>query len=88
MDNNQETRVRLDTNESPFNTPYNRFPDDALEQLKLSYGKRENIPPSCIYFCGNGTEQAADLCSACMVTWLPLPCPPVRSTVAGPWPQA
>ena len=62
MDNNQDTRVRLDTNESPFNTPYNRFPDDALEQLKLSYGKRENIPPSCIYFCGNGTEQAADLC--------------------------
>ncbi|MGM9688904.1 MAG: pyridoxal phosphate-dependent aminotransferase [Alloprevotella sp.] len=62
MDNNQEERVRLDTNESPFNTPYNRFPGAALEQLKEAYGKREHIPPSCIYFCGNGTEQAADLC--------------------------
>lgn len=53
-------RVRLDANESPFNTPDNRYPDGELLTLRTSWGMHEHIPPQCIYFCG-GTEEAIDL---------------------------
>ncbi len=56
-----KAEVRLDANESPFNTAYNEYPDaDCLSALKREWGKHERIPESCIYFC-HGTEQAVDL---------------------------
>lgn len=56
-----KAKVHLDTNESPFNTFYNRYPEVATtEKLKREWGKHEHIPASCIYFC-NGTEEAVDL---------------------------
>lgn len=53
--------IRLDTNESPYNTPYNRYPDEGLEGLKRAWGVYEHIPERCIYF-SCGTEEAVDLC--------------------------
>lgn len=56
-----KAEVRLDANESPFNTAYNEYPDaDYLSALKREWGKHERIPESCLYFC-HGTEQAVDL---------------------------
>ncbi len=56
-----KAEVRLDANESPFNTSYNAYPEaDYLLELKREWGKHERIPESCIYFC-NGTEEAVDL---------------------------
>lgn len=54
-------KLRLGTNESPFNTPLNRYPEaSALSALKRQWGAHEHIPESCIYLC-NGTEEATDL---------------------------
>lgn len=56
-----KAKVRLDANESPFNTPFNRYPDEKdLGELKHNWGKHERIPASCIYFT-HGTEEAVDL---------------------------
>ncbi len=56
-----KAEVRLDANESPFNSLYNAYPDlDYLTPLKREWGKHERIPDSCIYFC-HGTEQAVDI---------------------------
>uniref|UniRef100_UPI0015B14F93 aminotransferase class I/II-fold pyridoxal phosphate-dependent enzyme n=1 Tax=Alloprevotella sp. TaxID=1872471 RepID=UPI0015B14F93 len=56
-----KAKVRLDANESPFNSPYNRYPDEKdLGELKHNWGKHERIPASCIYFT-HGTEEAVDL---------------------------
>lgn len=55
-----EADVRLDANESPFNAPDNRYPDDSLLALRSSWGLHEHIPPRCVYFTG-GTEEAVDL---------------------------
>lgn len=52
--------VRLDANESPFNTPDNRYPDAELLNLRSTWGAHEHIPPQCVYFTG-GTEEAIDL---------------------------
>lgn len=56
-----EVEVRLDANESPFNSACNRYADaDALQRLKTTWGQHEHIPAACSYFC-NGTEEATDL---------------------------
>lgn len=52
--------IRLDANESPFNTPDNRYPDNELTLLKKNWGAYERIPERCVYFT-NGTEEAVDL---------------------------
>ena len=52
--------LRLHANESPFNSPENRYPDTALLRLKSQWGCHEGIPPRCCYLC-NGTEEAVDL---------------------------
>lgn len=54
-------RVKLDANESPYNTPDNLYPDRALMQLRESWGMHERIPARCIYMCA-GTEVAVDHC--------------------------
>ena len=52
--------LRLHANESPFNSPENRYPDASLSKLKAQWGRHEGIPPQCCYLC-NGTEEAFDL---------------------------
>lgn len=52
--------LRLHANESPFNSPDNRYPDAALQKLKEQWGRHEGIPAQCCYLC-NGTEEAFDL---------------------------
>ncbi len=52
--------LRLDANESPFNSPECRYPDSRFTQLKTLWGRQEGIPAKCCYLCG-GTEQAVDL---------------------------
>ncbi len=52
--------LRLDANESPFNSPECRYPDAQLLRLKTLWGRHEGIPAKCCYLC-NGTEQAVDL---------------------------
>lgn len=51
--------LNLDANESPFNTPENRYPDNNLDSVKSLWGKPEGIPAACIHLC-NGTEEAVD----------------------------
>ena len=42
-----KAKVRLDANESPFNTPFNRYPDEKdFGELKHNWGKHERIPAS------------------------------------------
>jgi histidinol-phosphate aminotransferase len=50
----------LDANESPYNAPYNRYPDPLQEELKVAIGKQKGISPDCI-FLGNGSDEAIDL---------------------------
>lgn len=52
--------LRLDANESPFNSPECRYPDPQLTRLKTLWGRHEGIPAKCCYLC-SGTEQAVDL---------------------------
>ena len=52
--------LRLDANESPFNSPDCRYPDAQLTRLKTLWGRHEGIPAKCCYLC-SGTEQAVDL---------------------------
>ncbi len=57
-----KAKLHLDANESPFNAPYNLYPEDnALRSLKRNWGRHEHIPEKCIYMCGGGTEMAIDL---------------------------
>lgn len=51
--------LRLDTNESPFNSPFNRYPTDA-DELKSAISRHQSIRTDCI-FLTNGTHEAVDL---------------------------
>jgi len=53
-------RVFLDANESPFNAPYNRYPDPLQTELKACLSRLKGIRPECI-FLGNGSDEAIDL---------------------------
>lgn len=52
--------VFLDANESPFNAPYNRYPDPLQSDLKEVIGKLKGVAPRNI-FLGNGSDEAIDL---------------------------
>lgn len=52
--------LRLHANESPFNSPENRYPETSLIRLKSQWGCHEGIPSRCCYLC-QGTEEAIDL---------------------------
>lgn len=53
-------RVFLDANESPYNNPYNRYPDPLQEELKGLLAEVKSIPADHI-FLGNGSDEAIDL---------------------------
>ena len=55
-----EASVYLDANESPYNAPYNRYPDPLQWKLKQKISEIKHIPAGNI-FLGNGSDEAIDL---------------------------
>ena len=55
-----EASVWLDANESPFNPPYNRYPDPLQNDLKEKLAKQRGVMPENI-FLGVGSDEAIDL---------------------------
>ena len=55
-----EASVYLDANESPYNAPYNRYPDPLQWKLKEKISEIKQIPARNI-FLGNGSDEAIDL---------------------------
>jgi histidinol-phosphate aminotransferase len=55
-----EAQVYLDANESPYNGPYNRYPDPLQLAVKNQLSKLKNIPIENI-FLGNGSDEPIDL---------------------------
>ena len=52
--------VFMDANESPYNDPYNRYPDPLQVQLKKRISVVKDVPSENI-FLGNGSDEAIDL---------------------------
>ena len=61
---NRETRVCLDANENPYNSPYNRYPDPEQRELKSRLSKVKGVGEDSI-FAGNGSDEAIDLIYRC-----------------------
>ena len=59
-----EAHVFLDANESPYNTPMNRYPDPLQRELKELLASVKGIPASYT-FLGNGSDEAIDLLYRC-----------------------
>ena len=57
-------RVFLDANESPYNQPYNRYPDPMQTAVKEQLARVKGIPVDRI-FLGNGSDEAIDLVYRC-----------------------
>lgn len=57
-------RVFLDANESPYNTPLNRYPDPLSLELKQKIEQVKGIPADYT-FVGNGSDEAIDLVYRC-----------------------
>ncbi len=55
-----EASVYLDANESPYNAPYNRYPDPLQLKLKEEISKIKAVEVENI-FLGNGSDEAIDL---------------------------
>lgn len=55
-----EASVYLDANESPYNAPYNRYPDPLQLKLKAEISKIKHVSVENI-FLGNGSDEAIDL---------------------------
>ena len=56
----KEAHTFLDANESPYNNPYNRYPDPLQRELKQQLAVIKDIRPEQI-FLGNGSDEAIDL---------------------------
>ena len=59
-----EAHVFLDANESPYNTPMNRYPDPLQRELKELLASVKGIPANYT-FLGNGSDEASDLLYRC-----------------------
>lgn len=59
-----EAHVFLDANESPYNNPYNRYPDPLQRELKEQLAAVKGIPANYT-FLGNGSDEAIDLLYRC-----------------------
>ncbi len=55
-----DAHVFLDANESPYNDPFNRYPDPLQERLKAALAPMKGVRPEQI-FLGNGSDEAIDL---------------------------
>jgi histidinol-phosphate aminotransferase len=52
--------VLMDANESPYNLPYNRYPDPRQNKLKGRISRMLSLSPKQV-FVGNGSDEAIDL---------------------------
>lgn len=52
--------VFLDANESPWETPHNRYPDPRQREIKVLLSQIKGVAPENI-FLGNGSDEAIDL---------------------------
>ncbi len=52
--------VFLDANESPYNNPYNRYPDPLQKELKTAIARVKGVAEERT-FLGNGSDEAIDL---------------------------
>lgn len=59
-----EAHVFLDANESPYNSPYNRYPDPLQSDLKKRLSRIKGIPAENICL-GNGSDETIDLAYRC-----------------------
>ncbi len=59
-ENSGDGAVLLDANESPYNTPFNRYPDPLQMELKERISDLLSTPSDRI-FLGNGSDEAIDL---------------------------
>ncbi len=55
-----EASVYLDANESPYNSPYNRYPDPYQRKLKEKVAELKEVAVEQI-FLGNGSDEPIDL---------------------------
>ena len=55
-----QASVFLAANETPYNAPYNRYPDPLQEDLKKALAPLKGVRPGQI-FLGNGSDEAIDL---------------------------
>jgi histidinol-phosphate aminotransferase len=55
-----EASVYLDANESPYNNPYNRYPDPQQWKVKEAIAEIKQLAPEQI-FLGNGSDEPIDL---------------------------
>lgn len=55
-----DAKVFLDANESPYNAPYNRYPDPLQSQVKHLLSSIKRVGEEHI-FLGNGSDEAIDL---------------------------
>ncbi len=55
-----QASVWLDANESPYNAPYNRYPDPLQLRVKAALSRVKGVPSECI-FLGNGSDECIDL---------------------------
>lgn len=55
-----QAQVWLDANESPYNGPYNRYPDPLQKQVKTALAAIKGVPEQNI-FLGNGSDECIDL---------------------------
>ena len=60
----REAHVFLDANESPYNSPYNRYPDPLQEDLKKMLVKVKGVPVENMCL-GNGSDETIDLVYRC-----------------------
>ena len=58
------TKVFLDANENPYNSPINRYPDPLQKDIKEKISRLKRVHPECI-FLGNGSDEAIDLVYRC-----------------------
>ena len=56
----REASVFLDANESPYNAPYDRYPDPLQEEVKQELAKIKSVSAENI-FLGNGSDEPIDL---------------------------
>ncbi len=52
--------ILMDANESPYNQPFNRYPDPRQKELKEKIAEMLQVPSGRI-FLGNGSDEAIDL---------------------------
>lgn len=68
-------KVFLDANESPYNKPFNRYPDPLQTEVKKAVARIKGVEAGQI-FVGNGSDEAIDLSYRCFT------CPGTDNVVA------